>query len=552
MSRYWEFRWFHNRLPQPSIIKPKHLHAILTSCNISELYWSEKRDNHWENERFEFPSWIEYLDLSYNTIYDFYEGESTDYPLPDSLKLFNVARNKLTFLPDYLPPRLETLMARGNMIERLPRVLPESLERIQLSYNRLTSWSPTVKLPKLRQLGLSNNRLQKVTSLGDNVTYVHLGDNQLQKLEIDKFPETLEKLELQNNFLNEIPELPPQIVYLDVTNNRFQKLSNFPSTLEVLYCGKNQLEEWDEHGLMECKNLRDLDYQGNPNLEVSGAFLDWIEVQFRHLYETGERDKQVDAIRKGNRSNFRTVYDNPQNVHLFEDNLVTSCERLIHGHPEWDSWLPKSQEELLEEAASWGIPQDVCLLIKEEWGMSSAESKIRETLGELWCAVWVRLRRMRRKEREPVLTILTHEVREVHNVCFTGRVGRILTILQGFDEAVQIVLPISEQILGRLHVLRTKLEEYPFAEDTIPYLWELECMFSVELMDLKLSLEERENWLIPIREEIVEGIERIGGENWEEFMKNWKPLGNDKKKEIFVERYFNEIEKMKLFTKKEN
>lgn len=550
MSRYWEFQWFHNNLPNPAKIQQKHQHVILSSCNISELCLSINNNNVWNDRRFEFPHWVEYIDLSYNTIYDLYEGESSNYPLPDSLLILNVARNKLTLLPDYLPQKIQVLMARGNIVERLPRILPESLESIQLSFNRLVNWNPENPLPNLKKLDISHNRIQNIKLRDcDKLLYLSIHDNQLRQIDLDKFQPMLVHIELQNNFLRRLPSLPPGLKYLDITHNEIENLSAFPPTLEVLYCGQNQLTYLDELSLMNCKNLSNLDYQGNSHLKVSGAFLDWIEGQFHHLYKTGMRERQIEDIRRGNRDSFQTIYNTPQNVHIFEDGLVLSCNKLIYGHPEWNSWLPGSLDVLIEEAGIWGIPQDVCALIAEEWDMQSNNGRIAARIGDLWCAVWVRLRRMRRKERSIVLDILTREVREVHNVCFTGRIGRILTILQNFDEDVQIVLPISEQIVGRLYVLRKRMEDYPFPVTSIPYLWELECVFSIELMELDLDLEQREIWLSPIREEIFAEINRIGPEKWEEFIENWKqPGGNNarrERKDMFIIRYFDEIEKMK-------
>jgi len=96
MQRY-TFRLYDNDIPDPKVILKNNLYAIFQYCNISELYYTDEDFN---NYRFELPDWIEFFDISYNSIYEFYNGTTHDYPLPSALKILNTSFNKLNFLPD--------------------------------------------------------------------------------------------------------------------------------------------------------------------------------------------------------------------------------------------------------------------------------------------------------------------------------------------------------------------------------------------------------------------------------------------------------------------
>jgi len=548
MSHPWEFHWYFNQLPRPTGsegIQSHHYHAILKYCNLSELYYAEARDL-WENHRFEFPDWIEFIDLSYNTIYDMFEGSTIDYPLPKNLELLNVSVNKLTRLPERLPSTLTGIKCNGNQIARFPKVLPRGLENIDAGYNCLTEWVPKVReCDALRILRLNNNRIRVFDwewVLGAKVLEeLNLNENQLQ--EVKGLPASLRDVRLRENLLTSLPPLPPQLEILEVSGNRLKEVANLPHTLRKCWMANNQLTSIDEEGLMACDGLDDLDYQGNPQLKVSEAFLDFIEERFHDIWVSGARQRAVEALQRGETKHLPPIYDDPQNVHHVDASLLANANYLMGGSVEDHALDPDTKEELLEEAQRWGVPEDVRGVILEEWEMRSRKSAITVSVGELWLALWGRLRGMKRKEREVVLSILVTEVRESHNVCFTGRVGRILGILQGFEDGIELKIPLNEQIVARYTACQRRLERKKIPEDTLTYAWELECSFLLELMELGLNEEKREEWLMPVKEQVREEIERIGESGWSQFWEHWRGDQIEEfeaKKELLVDFYSGE------------
>lgn len=537
----WEFYWYFNQLPQPTRIKPHHFHAIMKYCNISELYYAIPEDKY-ENHRFEFPEWIECIDLSYNTLYDFYEGSTIDYPLPPQLELFNVAVNKLSRLPERLPKTLTGLMCRGNQIIKLPRFLPVSLENLNASYNCLGEFNPEYKLENIETLRMNNNRLRFFdwSKLGNKLQILDLSENQLDTT--GDIPNTVKEFRMHENLLTEYPDVPDNLQVLDISKNKIREIHNFPHTLEVCLIAHNKLTYINEADLMACNKLRDLDYQGNHELKPSIEFLDFIEERFHDLWVSGARERALEAFQRGDLKSLPPIYDDPQNVHHVDASLITNANVLLGGTPEDHALDPVSCEELLEEADKLKVPKDVLMTIKEEWTMRSNKSAIHVSIGDIWKAFWGRLRAMKRKERESLVVILTNEVRESNNVCFTGRIGRILGILQGFDEGIAINIPLNEQIVARYTACQRRLERKKIPEDSLSYLWQLEYNFTLELLELGVDKEKRDEWLLPIKDDVREAIMKIGKDNWVDFWINWKGEGIDDMKELFLDYYGDELD----------
>ena len=91
--------------------------------------------------------------------------ELTSVPdaLPDSLQRLDVTFNQLTRLPDALPSSLRELDISGNLLAHWPEALPDSLEQLDVGYNRLTRLPENITtqllptdIADMRYFGVSN------------------------------------------------------------------------------------------------------------------------------------------------------------------------------------------------------------------------------------------------------------------------------------------------------------------------------------------------------------------------------------------------------------
>lgn len=549
MSRPWEFRWYRNDLPHPSTIGEHHIHVVFSNCNISELYHTSEKDGY-VTKRYTFPAWIEYLDLSYNTIYDFFEGQTVDFPLPGALEILNVSHNKLNCLPDALPSNMIGLHARNNFIEYLPQHLPPKMKFIQATQNRIYYFNPK-ETPELVKFLASNNRLQKIEweNWGNHIQVIDISNNLMK--EVTVLPEGLVELRARGNYLKKLPKLPDTLKILDVSENEIEEIQPYPKSLQSLNVAKNVLKVLDE-SILECTGLEELDYSGNPKCIVSVKILDMIEQLFRHRWLSGARQKNIQAFQKGETRQLNAIYDDSQNVHLMEESLVENVKRLVYGHPEWEEWVPKTVDDLLLEAEAWNVEEDVRKIIQDEWDYRSTSFPIEVSVGDVWKHAWGRIRRMTSNNRSGILGILATDVTETSNVCFTGRIGRICGILQGFDDDMKIELSLPEKVAMRYSTITKRLEKYSLPEDSLTYLWELLCQFALELVELGMNTEKRDEWLTSIREQIYGEVERIGEQGWDIFWTSWVPIapGSIPKKVLFCQTFKDKYQWLEKFIPK--
>ncbi|SDD79802.1 C-terminal novel E3 ligase, LRR-interacting [Bradyrhizobium brasilense] len=147
-------------------------------------------------------------------------------PLPNAIVVLDVGFNRLTSLPDSLPPSLQRLDLRGNELTSLP-ALPTELRGLDASSNRLRNLPEEVLPAALQFLDLNHNQLVDLPEV---------------------LPASLRLLYARNNQLTNLPEvLPARLRYLDVGENELTRLPEaLPASLELLDASQNQLTSLPE------------------------------------------------------------------------------------------------------------------------------------------------------------------------------------------------------------------------------------------------------------------------------------------------------------------
>ncbi len=204
-----------------------------------------------------------------------------------NLKELNVDVNKLTFIPNNLPPNLKTLTLNENLISKIENLpnnlnnlylshnlisklenLPNSLNNLYLSHNLLSSLnfsnsndilfnlksldlsfnkisfefsnsnlSFRNSFPNLQTLNISNNLLKSLPELPSNLKYLNISNNSITSLNI--LPNSLDNLILDNNLITSISKLPENLKYLSVKSNKLTSLSELPKKLKSLTLDNN-------------------------------------------------------------------------------------------------------------------------------------------------------------------------------------------------------------------------------------------------------------------------------------------------------------------------
>lgn len=492
------FRLFDNFLPNPEIIPENNIICNFKYCNISELSWI---DEDYNDHCFSLPSWIEYFDLSYNTVYAFYKGESHNYELPKSLKILNLSFNKLNFIPDVIPKTLYAINVSNNSLKLIPK-LPLSTKIINASHNTI-KWFDQ-ELPNLTKLNLSYNHIYyfRFDRLCDNLKFLDLSGNQLKFIDGDNFPKNVKILKIADNRIKEIPELPDGIEEFDCHQNEITEIKNYPKTLKKLDISDNKIEVLNKD-IIECSDLESLNYEKNENLEVEVDVLQWIDDKFHqlHLYKDEISRGDIKDIYNQSHEEITTVYQDSQNAHNLKirQDIITSMEKILEVKPE------KNFEECVEELSKYFKLEDTKdILLKSDIGIIQLSSED-YSLGRFFPYLFEKIK----DNIENIAIILEGEIQNTKNVCFSGRIEAYVASLAGFCEEVQYSASISDQILAKIELIKNKLHQERIPVDSFQY--QLMLKYKLEDMFNEMDLEEKVKlvWLEPLEENIKEQREQL-------------------------------------------
>ena len=495
----YTFRLFDNFLPNPNVIKPNNFIVNFKYCNISELSWV---DEEFIDNVFILPDWINFFDLSYNSIYALYKGSSHDYQLPKELKILNLSFNKLDFIPDNIPKDLIALNISNNTIKYLPK-LPNTVKVVNAAHNTV-KWFDQ-ELDNLEKLNLSYNHLSyfRFDRMKENLRFLDLTGNQLKEIGGNIFPPNLEVLKLKDNKISSIPELPKNLIELDLSMNKIKTIENYPTTLKILDVSTNNLDKLCD-SILQCRDLEKLNYEHNDTIEISLNVLIWIDKQF-HKMHMNEKEINLKEIYAQNYEEIQTIYKDSQNAHNLKirNDIIKSMERIVNK-------LDKpsiSFEECCENLSKYFKLEDTVTILKNsDIGQVELNSKS-YSLSEFFPFLYERI--INNENKESLSQILENEIQNTKAVCFSGRIEAYVAALAGFDDDVKYAPSLSDQILAKIEQIKNRLHKDRIPSDSLNYQVELKFYMEESLRDMGLDDEKRREWLMPIDDNIMENVDAL-------------------------------------------
>ena len=171
------------------------------------------------------PNHLDTLDCSINLL--------TKLPsFPNSLHVLSCQQNQLTVLHNSVS--LKYLSCSYNEISSLGNY--DSLQYLYCGYNNIQRL-PLLS-NSLNTLSCINNNIDSIIFLPNNIVSLDCGTNQLKSLGT-RLPDSLQYMNCSNNRLTALPPLPALLTNLACTNNLLTELPALPTLMSALYCRVN-------------------------------------------------------------------------------------------------------------------------------------------------------------------------------------------------------------------------------------------------------------------------------------------------------------------------
>ena len=355
-----------------------------------------------------------------------------------------------------------------------------NLQKLYLSYNEITEIKENTfkSLTNLQELCLGGNQIKEIkedtfkslTSLQE----LYLGGNQINVVKEDVFKSltSLQILYLSNDQIKEIKEDTfkslTNLQTLDLTGNQIKEIKEdtFKSltSLQKLYLSRNEITEIKEDTFKSLTNLQTLDLSGNQIIEIKEdifklltslqtlnlsknkitnlplSILNCIRLQFVLIYENEiTLDIRIQRfIDRMNNYNNHGIFKDSQNIHSssIQKSVQESINNLMKDN------FNVSKDEIVErliELRPKCLTDLLCYLDDKD-----VHSILLLTFYEVFVKVFGRI--INSEHKNELIKRLDEEMQESECKCFTGRITRLVNVLSGYFEDINITISNSERM----------------------------------------------------------------------------------------------------------
>ena len=276
-----------------------------------------------------------------------------------------------------------------------------------------------------------------------------------------KYDVNITKLDLTNKHLDHIPKKINQLTKLQklcLGMNQITKIQNLDNltNLQKLYLINNQITQIQN--LDNLINLQELYLHNNQITQIPIEIL-----QNRNLNQFHYANNQIEYIppnvqRFLNRLHHRQdVYNDTQSVHNhnIQKSIRNSINKIISVKP------TIINEQMLSQIMSDDILTNKTKgILLEYYNQNDIHSVLDITFGELLLHVWYRIiKSSHRFSINEIKQIMNTEMNDALCMCFTGRISRLVNVLNGFDPDVVIHIASNEQIGNIIILTKKKLDD---------------------------------------------------------------------------------------------
>jgi len=374
--------------------------------------------------------------------------------LPDleliGLTYLELKKNRLTTLGTLYLPNLTVLDLSSNNLTNLNDVNLNFLERlidISLDKNGLTQFPESLfDLTALEDLNLKSNQItvlpREITRL-QKLENLFLGNNQLRFLPTEVSLLTrLDKLWVEDNLLERIDIFPPNVTVINLANNKLNQLPDQIGdlhSLEELNVESNQLTTLP-FSIRTLRQLETLILTDNP-LVLPPILQQFIEVD---------------------------TFADPENIHSSPiiRSARASLEKILTQENPYD---PTVLKQIAVDPDLTPACRDLLLQYSRDKGVDSVlQITFLDTLGVIYPYI------CRSADPISVKAILSDEMEASRDTCFTGRIVRLINVLNGIHPDVQIQISESQEIQNLVSYINSRYKEEDWSERKVRIIKALE------------------------------------------------------------------------------
>jgi hypothetical protein len=367
------------------------------------------------------PVLLQILVLSYNQI-------NKIENLPNGLQVLHLHNSQITKIEN-LPSSVQELYLSNNKIIKIEN-LPSSVQELYLSNNRITKIE---NLPSSVQiLYLSHNQITKIANLPSSVQNLDLRHNQITKIE--NLPNSLQELKLDKNKIIKMENLPNSLQKLHLLGNKITKIENLPNILKFLDIDTNLITELPLY-FLELGHPITFYYRNNPIENIHPLIERWLERRNRRI------------------TNNNKIYSDGQNIH---NSSVQKSFRNSLGN------LLKDKNILTLNICKKHVIE--CNKLEEQVKRELLNYCDDDTEHSIYLVKfdevfrYVVNRIVRHSDSTEMFKILNEEIKDTICKCFTGRMARLVNVLNGFYDDITIHIGSNEQISNIIVMLREQYE----------------------------------------------------------------------------------------------
>jgi Leucine-rich repeat (LRR) protein len=328
-----------------------------------------------------------------------------------------------------LPNSLQELHLRNNEITKIEN-LPENLQELYLIHNQITKIENLSN--SLQILSLINNQITKIANLSNSIQTLYLHENQITKIE--NLHENLQTLYLFDNQITKIENLPNSLQILWLHSNQITKIENLSENLHTLYLFDNQILELPL-SLLELRHLNRFNHYDNPIENIHPLVQRWLDRLNRRTNDNNKVYSDKQNIHNSTiQKSFRNSLEN-----LLKDKNTLSLEECKKHVLECDKLEEQTKRELLNYCDD--ETEHSVYLVKFDEVFKYVVSRI-----------------VGHSDSTEIFKILNEEIKDTICKCFTGRMTRIVNVLNGFYGDISIQIGSNEQISNIIIMLKEKYE----------------------------------------------------------------------------------------------